>query len=201
MQGSPPLPPPPPVPPTPGASSPAGWAPPEVPGGHPPYAGFWQRFGALLIDGVILSPIWILPFFLFVWQDMIDEFERSFATNTEPDVTQFTEFFQRAIWWGIAAALVSYVYNALMIGRWNATVGKFALGLRVRRPDGSPAAWREAFLRPLLQAGVGGLNALPGLGMLGILDYLWMLWDDQKQTLHDKIASTIVVVKEPSPLR
>ena len=28
---------------------------------------------------------------------------------------------------------------------------------------------------------------------LGILDALWMIWDTQKQTLHDKLASTYVV--------
>ena len=31
------------------------------------------------------------------------------------------------------------------------------------------------------------------LVVLGILDPLWMIWDQQKQTLHDKLASTYVV--------
>ena len=80
-----------------------------------------------------------------------------------------------------------------MIGKWNATVGKFALSIRVRRDDGSPAGWREALLRPLLQLGLNVVNGVGGVGILGLLDYLWMLWDRQKQTLHDKIAGTIVV--------
>jgi uncharacterized RDD family membrane protein YckC len=29
--------------------------------------------------------------------------------------------------------------------------------------------------------------------VLGFLDPLWMIWDAQKQTLHDKLASTYVV--------
>ena len=87
------------------------------------------------------------------------------------------------------------VYHVLMIGRWNATVGKFALGIPVRKTDGTEAGWREAALRPLLQLGISLLNLVPGVGLLSILDYLWMLWDDRKQTLHDKIAGTIVVAK------
>jgi uncharacterized RDD family membrane protein YckC len=35
---------------------------------------------------------------------------------------------------------------------------------------------------------------------VGIVDYLWMLWDSRKQTIHDKIASTIVVIHERTDL-
>ncbi len=31
------------------------------------------------------------------------------------------------------------------------------------------------------------------ISLASLLDDLWMLWDKQKQTLHDKIAGTIVV--------
>jgi uncharacterized RDD family membrane protein YckC len=31
------------------------------------------------------------------------------------------------------------------------------------------------------------------LAVLAVLDPLWMIWDAQKQTLHDKLASTYVV--------
>jgi uncharacterized RDD family membrane protein YckC len=29
-------------------------------------------------------------------------------------------------------------------------------------------------------------------GLVGALGWLWMLWDPQKQAIHDKIAGTIV---------
>jgi uncharacterized RDD family membrane protein YckC len=79
-----------------------------------------------------------------------------------------------------------------MVGYWGATVGKFAVGIRVRKMDGSPATWREAALRPILQTALGLIRA-GGVGLLTLLDDLWMLWDPHKQTLHDKIAATIVV--------
>ena len=66
------------------------------------------------------------------------------------------------------------------------------MSIRVRRLDGSPAGWREAALRPVLETVISLLRAST-LGLLSLVDYLWMLWDKQKQTLHDKLAGTIVV--------
>ena len=37
-------------------------------------------------------------------------------------------------------------------------------------------------------------GSAPGLvGALVLLDVLWPLWDEQKQTLHDKAAGTFVI--------
>lgn len=65
------------------------------------------------------------------------------------------------------------------------TVGKKVLDIRVVRSiDGGPLGWGTALLRHLASF----LSALPcGLG------YLWMLWDPEKQTWHDKLSSTVVV--------
>jgi len=37
---------------------------------------------------------------------------------------------------------IGYLYAFVMIGKWNATLGKFAVGIRVRKADGSSAGWR-----------------------------------------------------------
>jgi uncharacterized RDD family membrane protein YckC len=42
---------------------------------------------------------------------------------------------------------------------------------------------------------LGSIPLVGGLfGLLGMLNDLWPLWDDKKQTLHDKVAATNVVV-------
>ncbi len=66
--------------------------------------------------------------------------------------------------------------------------GKAVVGLRVIRTDGRPMDTGWMFVRGLV-------GFVPGLvvGLWGIVDDAWLLWDQNAQTLHDKIASTVVV--------
>ena len=175
----PPLPPPPdPFPPAPG------WLPPPAYATAPAYAGFWIRVLASIIYGLVLVPLYI-PLAI----RMIDRMDINSSTNVSS--IDFTQMSAQVLGWALVLQFVRYIYEFLMIGQWNATVGKFAVGIRVRRTDGTPATWREAALRPLLELVVGVLR----IGLATLLDDLWMLWDRQKQTLHDKVAGTIVVKK------
>ncbi|MBF6599560.1 MAG: RDD family protein [Dehalococcoidia bacterium] len=63
--------------------------------------------------------------------------------------------------------------------------GKAVVGLRVIRADGRAVSTGWMFVRGLLTF-VGGLIPL-------YLDDLWLLWDQNAQTLHDKMAATVVV--------
>jgi uncharacterized RDD family membrane protein YckC len=40
---------------------------------------------------------------------------------------------------------------------------------------------------------MGVLLFIWGILLLMAVDYLWMIWDSHKQTLHDKLAGTFVV--------
>jgi uncharacterized RDD family membrane protein YckC len=63
--------------------------------------------------------------------------------------------------------------------------GKAVVGLRVIRTDGRAATTGPMFVRGLL--GIV-LSFVPLY-----LDDLWLLWDRDAQTLHDKLAGTVVV--------
>jgi len=95
----------------------------------------------------------------------------------------------------LTLAVVTYAYQALMVRYFGGTIGKLAVGIRVRTDDGNVVGWREALLRPVLQLIVSVGSFVPGAGLITLLDDLWMLWDRQKQTLHDKVAGTIVVYR------
>jgi hypothetical protein len=97
--------------------------------------------------------------------------------------------------WALTLAVVTYAYQALMVRYFGGTIGKLAVGIRVRTDDGNVVGWREALLRPVLQLIVSVGSFVPGAGLITLLDDLWMLWDRQKQTLHDKVAGTIVVYR------
>jgi uncharacterized RDD family membrane protein YckC len=73
------------------------------------------------------------------------------------------------------------------------TVGKRATKIRVISSlDGGPIGFGRGLLRYLGKV-ISGLAL--GLG------YLWMLWDPQRQTWHDKIANTFVVPVSAYPVQ
>jgi uncharacterized RDD family membrane protein YckC len=72
------------------------------------------------------------------------------------------------------------------------TVGKKLLNIRVIDfATGGPIGHGRAFLRWLGRI-------LSGIPLL--LGYLWMLWDKEKQTWHDKIANCVVVPTDAYPV-
>jgi len=72
------------------------------------------------------------------------------------------------------------------------TLGKKVVGIRVVDIAGAgPIGYGRATVRYLGRF----VSAIPlGLG------YLWMLWDDQKQTWHDKFARSMVVPVSAYPV-
>lgn len=72
------------------------------------------------------------------------------------------------------------------------TLGKRVLGIRVLDFDaGGPVGYGRAAIRY-----VGRFVS----GIVFALGYLWMLWDGQKQTWHDKMATTVVVPTSAYPV-
>jgi len=81
--------------------------------------------------------------------------------------------------------LVAYVVWALKLFANGWTPGKKMLGLRVVREDGRAATFGPMFVREWIGKWISGF--LLGLG------YFWMLWDKDRQGLHDKLLATYVV--------
>jgi uncharacterized RDD family membrane protein YckC len=91
---------------------------------------------------------------------------------------------------GIALGLAYFAY--LEGGPKGQTLGKMALGIRVVDfSTGGPIGYGRGAVRYLGRI-------LSGIACL--LGYLWMLWDKEKQTWHDKIATTVVVPVQYYPV-
>ena len=89
--------------------------------------------------------------------------------------------------------LLGLAYYAYLEGSPSGqTVGKRAMNVRVIDfAGGGPIGPGRALLRYVGRI----LSAIPcGLG------YFWMLWDKEKQTWHDKIATTVVVPTSAYPV-
>lgn len=83
------------------------------------------------------------------------------------------------------------VFTAWWKGR---TPGKRLLGVRVVQLDGRPLTWWASFER------AGGYAAGLATGLLG---FAQIFWDPNRQAIHDRISSTVVVLdgKPPVPGR
>jgi uncharacterized RDD family membrane protein YckC len=172
-----------------------------------PLAGWWQRAGALVLDSILLGivgGIAALPWIRDAWHIYVDWIDDALRTSEAGSSNTIdTAQLQRdlvkplAIIGAINLAL-GFVYNVGFLMWKQATPGKLLLGLRVRlRETPGPMTLGTVLLRWLGQYGVGILGLVPYVGSIGgiysLLNYLWPLWDDKKQALHDKLAKTNVV--------
>jgi uncharacterized RDD family membrane protein YckC len=81
--------------------------------------------------------------------------------------------------------LVTIGYFTYFHGSTGQTPGDAALSIRiVDKDNGQPIGYGRAFVRWLVSI-VSGIVILLG--------YLWMLWDSEKQTWHDKAANDVVI--------
>jgi PAS domain-containing protein len=85
---------------------------------------------------------------------------------------------------GVSAGWAALYFTA-MLALWRGrTPGKRALGIRVIRLDGQPLGWFASFER------FGGYAAALATGTLG---FFQILWDRNRQGVHDKISETVVI--------
>lgn len=102
--------------------------------------------------------------------------------------------------WMTVTLLVSFLFMAGYAIWWlfalkrGQTPGKQLMRVRVIKADGQPSGWGYMFLREFVIKGLVGdflMSVTSGISL--VADYLWPLWDKDKQTLHDKIMRTLVV--------
>ena len=170
-----------------GPVPPGGWDQPAA-AGKPPappqgaLAGWGARFGATLIDGLIL----LVPTVLLV------AFVVAVALSSDVGgiVVGIISF--------LAFLVVALLYAPILMmrkGEHNGqTWGKQVVGVRVVRDSGRPFDFGSAALREIvlkgLALGIAG-SVIPLIPYL--VNYLWPLWDDQNRALHDMVVSTHVV--------
>ncbi|WP_328537124.1 RDD family protein [Streptomyces sp. NBC_00344] len=134
-------------------------------GGMPEFAGWWRRFGALLLDGLIIG----VPYSIIVG---IGGSVGGGAGSAIAIV---------GILFGIGLGLFK-LYKEGTTGQF---IGKKALGISLlREADGQTLGFGMAFVRYLAHF-VDSIACYLG--------WLWPAWDAKKQTFADKICSTVVV--------
>ena len=136
------------------------------------YAGFWIRVVAKFIDGIVLWVVHTLIQLLFV---AVTVGSRSSAATLGV-----------AIFVGLLQWAVGIGYTTFFLGRFGATLGKMACGLRVIVSDGSKVSYLRALGRAFAEI-LSGLTLLIG--------YIIAAFDSEKRALHDHICDTRVIWK------
>jgi len=151
-----------------------------------PSAGLFRRLAALLYDGFLVVAIWMLVGFIL---QLIVGTE---SNRLEDGVVQTDPLLD----WILFAAMLSSV-TAFYLWFWcrsGQTLGMLAWRLRVQDYQGQLLTPGRAILRLAL--------AWPAFFLFG-LGYLWLYIDKDRDTAHDRLSKTRMVVlpKEFQPLQ
>lgn len=149
---------------------------------HLRYASYGKRVGAYLIDsvlqgllaGLIYAPI--IPFMTSLMQS-------SGALQSDIDTAIGCTLL-------LVTTLIQFFYTFRPTARFGKTLGKRMVGIRVVNRAGNPPKMGRTLIRYLFGFGI---EAALCYVLIGLLGFLWPLWDERKQAWHDKIAGTFVV--------
>ncbi len=138
------------------------------------YAGFWIRWVAVMVDGLILS----IPIAAAQYLTSVILFGGQFSfTNTSPTAP-------------FVSILIYWIYFSWMTYAKGATLGKMFVGITVRSED----MQRLSLGRVLVRETIGKIIS----GAIIMIGYIIAGFTTKKQALHDKFARSVVIYKDPS---
>ena len=169
--------------------SPQQFAPGVAPG---PVAGeranFGIRLGGYLLDGLLyglLSLVFIVPGALLIglaYDDCVSFDDEIFCPPGAPNVGMIVG----GILLILAGLLIVFAIYVRAIANSGQTWGRKIVGIKVvGEMTGEPIGTGKALGRTLF-AGFISANVF-------YLGYLWMIWDDKRQTWHDKVVDSVVI--------
>jgi uncharacterized RDD family membrane protein YckC len=147
----------------------------EIATGEMCYAGFWRRFGAVFLDGIIL----LVPNGLiqFVAAPAI----AGAAIQNNPIRAGLLSLGLFAL-----QMAINLSYEVLLIGRYGATLGKTAARIKVVTADGGGVSYARA---------LGRYFAKILSSVILLIGYIIAAFDTEKRALHDRLCNTRVILK------
>ncbi len=163
------------APPPPPAAAAAAWGPQYT---GVAYAGFWRRFFAYVIDGLVLSLV-MTPVYLVVL-GIASSGQSSFSRG---EMSTGTSCALTALY--LVLMVIVWLYSACFESSGKqATLGKMAMGVKVTDLHGNRISFGRATGRCLGKVLSG---ALMGIG------FIMAGFTEKKQGLHDMLAGTVVL--------
>jgi uncharacterized RDD family membrane protein YckC len=149
-------------------------------------AGRLQRFGASMIDGVLVVAVVLVPLAMTIVGAFADIVSLGGRGRLNPGL--FTGA-------GVIAGLIGLIawswITVVLVKRNGQSIAKWLMGIKVVRKDGSPASLGRIFWMRNVVNGLPSLIPLVGY-FYALVDHLFIFGETQ-QCLHDRIADTMVV--------
>lgn len=139
------------------------------------YGGFWIRFGAKFIDGIVLGVADLALSFVVGYV--------LFHGNAASGAQNAASIGQAVASTMLQIAL-AVTYATFFIGRYAATPGKMVCGLKVVTAEGDRVSYGRALGRYFAEI-------LSGLVLC--MGYIMAAFDGEKRALHDRLCNTRVV--------
>lgn len=135
-------------------------------------AGFWRRFGAYVIDAIIVGVVGAII------QAILGAIIQASTTDTAGVTVRG----------GLIGLVLELIYFGYLWSRNGQTIGYMALGIRLARTDGGPITLGVAVLRAFLIYLSFAICLVPA-----IISAFMIGMGQRKQAIHDLIAGTVVV--------
>ncbi len=144
------------------------------------YAGFWQRFVAFFID-TILTVVILVPALVVVFM-VVYLISDAYGLHIDPDEPQGEAILNLITL--TLNVLVGWLYFSLQDSSINqASIGKRMMGLRIVDEGGRPISFMRAT----------GRHFAKFLSCIFMIGYLSQPFHEKKQTIHDRLAGTLVI--------
>ena len=147
------------------------------------YAGFWRRFVGWVIDFLIIIILahWATVLVSSVISTPIPDSLTNLVITSEVLGTAIVIFV-------IDFIIIALYYCLLEASPLQATIGKYVAGLKITDMNGSRISYGKAFARRVYSL----------LSIITIfIGYIIAGFTPRKQTIHDMLAKTVVIVNKP----
>ena len=148
------------------------------------YAGFWIRFVAVVIDGIILGVVGMiitLPLRLIMGVGSITAVQ----SNDPNAVLAMLPALMAGVGLSVLVQVaIGIAYEGWFVSNKGGTIGKLALGLQIIKVDGSRLSFGQA---------VGRYFGRMLSGVILYIGFIMAGFDPEKRALHDRICNTLVI--------
>jgi len=148
------------------------------------YVGFWKRALAFLLDGIILyilSLVVTIPLSLFANYRAVSYSDNPAVMGRSLGVVFAVQMLSLFL-----TLLIRMTYEVVLTYKYEATLGKMALGIKVVRPDGSHITLGQSF---------GRFFSKIVSAIVLYIGFIMAAFSDEKCALHDYMCNTRVIRK------